>query len=513
MVSSSTTDGNVDEKAVMSVKADSMHSPEQAMSLKEISKIQRRIDMRIMTWVCLTYLVMRTDANNVSNAAIMNVEQGHGIKEQLRLSPNQWNWVIACYFYPYASLEPLSTLLMKKTSPSLWIGRIMVTWGVIACSMAAVQTYGSLITVRVLLGIAEAGFYPCIIYYLAFWFPPEDLAFRLAFFSAFSQLSSLIGGFIAFAISFADGHLAGWRWLFIIEGIPAILMGFATFYILPDYPQTAKFLTQYEKAAILNRLSHNAPSQESKTWDLSQLVRLVRNPTFWSFSLIWFCHGVGGAGLQYVLPTVIYQLGFTSSALSNALSVLPSFAAFVAVNMFGWLVQQHSWNPFWVTIGLEILNIASYIILLTITAPTVRYLCLLVSTATAPAILPVLWTSRLKAVSGTTAAAIAIGFTNALCQSSGIIGPTVFSTIYGPTYHVSFMVCIGLLACTIFAIGISGLLMGELWRTEHYRHLAHILVAAFLTFSCVFWSRTVPLRRPRPMRTFLMYALSLTELR
>lgn len=85
-----------------------------------------------MPWLCLTYLVMRIDINNIANAAIMNVEEGHDIKKQLHLNPQQWTWAIACFFYPYAALEPLSTLLMKRTTPSFWIGRIMITWGEIS---------------------------------------------------------------------------------------------------------------------------------------------------------------------------------------------------------------------------------------------------------------------------------------------------------------------------------------------------------------------------------------------
>jgi len=86
-------------------------------------------DVRILPWICLTYLVMRVDISNISNAAIMNAEKGHDIKKQLHLSTQEWTWAIACFFYPYAAFEPISTLLMKKTTPSFWIGRIMITWG------------------------------------------------------------------------------------------------------------------------------------------------------------------------------------------------------------------------------------------------------------------------------------------------------------------------------------------------------------------------------------------------
>lgn len=294
-----------------------------------------------------------------------------------------------------------------------------------------------------MLGAAEAGYYPGVIYYLAFWFKPEELALRVAVFYSFGQVSGFVGGFLAFAVSFANGILPGWRWLFIIgkhfthsrilfdcnlfaplytvyviEGIPAILMGITTFFILPDFPQTAKFLHHRERDVIVQRLSNGAPSKMAKTWDKDQVLRLFADPTFWTFSATWFCHAIGGFGLSYVLPTVIYDLGtvcglfskfsilscsvpirsvflldtlwtgFTTTALSNVLSMPPSLATFVLLNVLGWLVQMRKWNPYWVAMGreyfpiisdiyanstsglawvtVEIVNIICYVLLLTV---------------------------------------------------------------------------------------------------------------------------------------------------
>ncbi|KAJ3775794.1 major facilitator superfamily domain-containing protein [Lentinula raphanica] len=440
---------------------------------EELRKIHRKIDKRILPWLCITYLVMRIDLNNISNAAILNEEQGDDIKTQLGLSAQNWAWAIACFYYPYGFLEPFSTLCIKSMRPSFWLGRIMLTWGIIVCCISAVQNYAGLISTRVLLGAAEAGYYPGVIYYLAFWFRPEDLALRVAVFYSFGQVSGFVGGFLAFAVSFANGILPGWRWLFIIEGIPAILMGLATFYILPDFPQTAMFLHEHERTMIIQRLAKasdgggaGAPSKMAKTWDANQVFRLIfRDPTFWTFSATWFCHAIGGFGLSYVLPTVIFELGFTTTALSNVLSMPPSLATFVLLNILGWLVQMRKWNPYMVAIGLELINIICYTLLLTVNSTTIRYLALLISTATAGSVYPILWPNRVKAAHGTTAAAIAIGVTNALAQFSGILGPQVFLSVYGPTYRVSFIVCIGLLAGAVVFIALSGALLGELFSS------------------------------------------------
>ncbi|KII90127.1 hypothetical protein PLICRDRAFT_580234 [Plicaturopsis crispa FD-325 SS-3] len=433
------------------------------VSDEDIAKIHRRIDWRIMPWLSFTYLVMRIDVGNISNAAIMNIEANHGIKQELHLSAQQWTWAVACFFYSYGALEPLSTLLMRKMSPSICLARLMITWGIISCCLAAVRNYGGLITTRVLLGAAEAGYYPGVIYYLAFWFSWQELPLRIAVFYAFGQVAGFVSGFLSYAISFADGHagLSGWRWLFIIEGLPAIVCGVATYFILPDYPQTAEFLLPHERDAIVSRLAAHAPTKLAKTWDTRQVTALLKDPTFWSFAVVWFCHAVGGFGLSYVLPTVIHDLGFTDSAMSNVLTMPPSMAAFILLIILGWLVEKRYWNPFRVAMGLEFVNIICCILLITVKTTVVKYLALTVSTGTAGCVYPILWPARVNAARGTTAVGLAIGTTNAVAQFSGILGPQVFTPALGPSYRVSFVVCIALLGAGILAIAWSQFLI---WR-------------------------------------------------
>ncbi|KAF8527069.1 high-affinity nicotinic acid transporter [Gautieria morchelliformis] len=416
-------------------------------------------DIRIMPWLCLTYLVMRIDINNIANAAIMNIEEGHGIKKDLNLSPQQWTWVVACFFYPYAAFEPLSTLVMHKFTPSRWIGRIMISWGIVSCSIASVQNYGGIITTRVLLGAMESGYYPCVIYYLAFFFRPEELALRVALFYSFGQISGFVGGFLGFAVSFADGRIHAWRWLFIIEGLPAILMGIGTIFILPNFPETAKFLSEDEKALVASRLSKHAPRKNSHTWDPKQARELFLSPTFYSFNLAWLFHAVGGFGLALVLPTVIFDLGFQSSAMSNVLAMPPSLLTFVLLNTLGWFVHSGRFNPFLVASLLEVVNIICCIILLTVKVNVVKYLALMVASGTAGSVYPILWPARVKAARGTTSAGLAIGFTNACSQFQGILGPQVFLPSFGPEYRVSFIVCCGLLFGAIVCIVASWWLM------------------------------------------------------
>jgi len=118
------------------------------------------------------------------------------------------------------------------------------------------------------------------------------------------------------------GHLPGWRWLFLLEGLPAIILSFVALFWLPDYPQNARILNAEESAFILKRLSSTAPSGESGNWDFKTLKVLFSDPTTYTFATYWIAHGIGGFGISYALPTVIFQLGFTTTSLSQLMNIV-----------------------------------------------------------------------------------------------------------------------------------------------------------------------------------------------
>ncbi|KAF7347087.1 High-affinity nicotinic acid transporter [Mycena venus] len=421
-------------------------------------KVLRRVDMRIMPLVLIQYLFMRVDVTNISNAAIMNLEQKTDIKTQLHLSAQQWVWAIACFYYPYMFLEPISTILLKKTSAPVWLSRIMVTWGIVTCCIAATTSYGGLITTRVLVGALEAGYFPCI-YFWTFWYTPAELAIRVAALYSMSSLSGFIGGFLAYAISFANGVLSGWQWLFILEGIPPILIGIVTFFALPSYPEKSSWLSAEEKDLILRHLHKDAPTIHGRTFHWNAARLLFTDPTFYSFTAAWICAGVGGNGISFSLPTVIKELGFTDSRMANVLTMPPSFTSFALVLILGRLVQKGKLNPFLVCIVLDLVIIACYIVLLYVDAVGVRYFVLIVSTGASGSLYPMLWPKRVQALRGTAMAGLGIGLHNASAQFTGILGPQVFSPAYGPSYAVSFKVSIALLAGAVVFHSLSWFFM------------------------------------------------------
>ncbi|KAF7378346.1 High-affinity nicotinic acid transporter [Mycena sanguinolenta] len=231
-----------------------------------------------------------------------------------------------------------------------------------------------------------------------------------------------------------------------VEGIPPILIGILTFFALPSYPEKSSWLSNEEQALILKHLHKDAPTIHGKTFEWNAVRLLFTDPTFYSFTAAWICAGVGGSGISFSLPTVIKDLGFTDSRMANVLTMPPSFASFGLVLILGQLVRTGKLNPFPLCIILDFVIIACYLVLLYVDTVGVRYLVLVISTAASGSLYPMLWPKRVQALRGTAMAGLGIGLHNASAQFSGILGPQIFSPVYGPSYQVSFKVSIALLA-------------------------------------------------------------------
>jgi MFS family permease len=305
-------------------------------------KVLRKVDFWLVGFYSVVYIFRVIDSSNYSNAAIINLERGTGIKKELHFSPSQWAWTLSIFSYSYLFFEPTNTLLLKKFRPSRWMFVLILAWGICACSVAAVQNFKGMMVARFMIGMAEAGFYPAVLYHMSFWYKPTEMPWRIALFYSVGQISSALSGLLAFAIGYMDGlgHLAGWRWLFLLEGLPAIILSVVALFGLPDYPQTAKMLTDEERTFILQRLSSTAPSGESGNWDFKTLKVLFSDPTTYTFAVYWIGHGIGGFGVGYALPTVIYQLGFTTTSLSQLMNIVSSYTLSSATNLYtNWGLQ------------------------------------------------------------------------------------------------------------------------------------------------------------------------------
>ncbi|MEM7193157.1 MAG: MFS transporter, partial [Pseudomonadota bacterium] len=213
----------------------------------------RKAAFRLIPFLCLAYTVNFLDRVNVGFAALH-------MNEDLGFSPSVYGFGAGIFFLGYIAFEIPSNLALRRFGARLWIARIMISWGIVACAMALVYSEWSFYALRALLGVAEAGFFPGIILYLTFWFPAAERARIVAIFMASVPLATVFGGPLSGALLTMDGHLglAGWQWLFLIEGAPAIVLGVLALFVLTNSPKDAAWLSAAERAALTNVLAKEA---------------------------------------------------------------------------------------------------------------------------------------------------------------------------------------------------------------------------------------------------------------
>jgi hypothetical protein len=240
--------------------------------------------------------------------------------------------------------------------------------------------------------------------------------------------------------------------LFIIEGALPMFCGVYTFFYLPNYPQTAHFLSDEERAAILADLPEQAPNMRSKTFDLDQIRALFKTPTFVPFLMIWITHGIGGWGISFVLPTVIYELGISNTAMSQVLTIPPFTLVFLILCGLAYFIHRGHLSPWVAGLGVEIVQIICYILLITVKKPIAKYIFVMIATAASQSFFAIIWPERIRAAKGTTTAGLAIGMTNAGGQLMGIVGPQIYQPTFGPTYRVSYACSIAVISTCLGAV-------------------------------------------------------------
>src|SRR6202041_2505307 len=285
-----------------------------AKSELETSTI-RAISWRLIPFLVLAYFFSYLDRVNLGFAALtMNAE--------LKFSPTIFAWGAGIFFIGYFIFEVPSNLAVRKFAASRWVARIMVTWGIISALMSLVSGEWSFYILRFLLGVAEAGFFPGIILYLTYWYPAEYRARFLAAFAIAVPISTVIGAPVSGLLLGLDGAmgLKGWQWLFVIEGIPSVLLGIVTWFYLTDRPAKADWLSPEQKAWLSSGLeSEIAAKQAAQHLTLGQALS---SPKVLKLSLIYFGFVSALYGMQFWLPQIVKAFGF-SNAQTGFVTAVP----------------------------------------------------------------------------------------------------------------------------------------------------------------------------------------------
>jgi ACS family tartrate transporter-like MFS transporter len=281
-----------------------------------VSKVARRI----VPYIFACYIVNYLDRFNVSFAALE-------MTSDLGFSDMTYGLGASMFFVGYVFFEIPSNLIMETVGARIWIARIMITWGLVSTCMLFVKTPFSFYALRFLLGVAEAGFFPGMILYLTYWIPAAERARAFALFLTSTSLAGVFGGPISGALLKLGGiyGLKGWQWLFLLEGIPAVLLGLVTLYYLDDKPAEAKWLSPAEKTWLSETIQREH-DKKAVSHGLT-LWQALKHPRVWRLCMLYFSVIISFYGIAFWLPQVVKNFSRLSNSTVAVLSAIPYVAA------------------------------------------------------------------------------------------------------------------------------------------------------------------------------------------
>ncbi|KAI9476612.1 MFS transporter-like protein [Zychaea mexicana] len=424
-------------------------------------RLVRKIDLRVIPWVALLYLMLSLDRNNIGNARLGTLEA------DLNLQGNDYYTALTIFFAGYVIFHIPSNLMVKWLLPSRWISATMILWGICSICQSATHNAAGLIACRFWLGAFETGVGPSTPLFLSFWYQREELASRVALYFGSSTVAGAFSGAIAYGVlgNLSGAHgLAGWRWLFIIEAAPTILFGFLSFFILPNLPETVgtRWLSPEEKAVAIER-TRKGGNTDNKPFDKHQFLGAIIDYYNWLAFIIYIGLNVALASYSVFLPTIIRDLGF-SALDAQLLSIPPYVAAAVLVFLVSWNSDRTLQRGYHVA-SVSALAIIGYIFLLATVNVGVRYAgAVLVACGIYPIIpLTLSWVSNNNL--GHTKRGVAIALTSMCGQCFSMLGTQIYKTEDGPRYIRGHAVCLVFMCLA----GLSAITLRFLLKRENDR--------------------------------------------
>jgi ACS family tartrate transporter-like MFS transporter len=397
----------------------------------------KKITLRLIPFMFLLYIVSYLDRVNVSFAKLQ-MNQALGLSEEI------YSFGAGIFFIAYFLFEIPSNMIMHRVGARIWITRIMITWGIISTAMMFVKGPTSFYVLRFLLGVAEAGFFPGMILYLTYWFPRDARGRAVGRFMTATAIAGMIGSPISGLLLEMDGMggLGGWQWLFLIEGVPSILLAFVTFAYLPDGPTKASWLSSEEKQWIANRLEKERA--ETASHGQHSMLDAVSSPRVWRFAAIYFAIVMGFYGITFWLPTIVKGFSGQSNFIVGCISAVPWLAAtimMVITSRHSDLVQERRWHIALAAIGGGIGLVAAG----TMQHPALQLAGLGLAAAGIWSTLGPFWAMSSETLSGTGAAA-GIALINSVGNLGGFVGPYLIGWVRTRTNSFTW----GLITLAIF---------------------------------------------------------------
>jgi MFS transporter, ACS family, tartrate transporter len=407
----------------------------------------RKITKRIIPFIFLLFIVAYLDRVNLGYAAL-------DMNKDLALSSEVFGLIAGIFFLGYVIFEIPSNIALHKFGARKWIARILISWGAIVILTSFVQSATHLYILRTLLGIAEAGFFPGIILYVTYWFRAKDQARAYALFYLALPVSNIVGAPLSTAIM---DHVhwfgwEGWRWMFVVEGIPAILLGIVTFYYLTDRPEQAKWLNDKEKAWLKSELeketSLKAPKQKHS------ILSVFKNKNVLHLALVYITINFGLYGIGFWMPQIIKGLSANSSTTQiGFITMIPYIFAGITMTLWG-MHSDKTGERKWHAALPPIVGALGLLGCAVVKDPVISLVFLSLTTMGLFSFFAPFWSIPNRFLAGTSAA-VGLALINAIGNFGGFLGPYIMGYTFqltGSTTSGLFILSGALLLCACLVL-------------------------------------------------------------
>ncbi|CAI7572249.1 unnamed protein product [Penicillium manginii] len=294
-------------------------------------------DLRIVPLCAAIYLLCYLDRSNIGNAKILNQDTHNDLLSETNMTSFQFTIALMVFLIAYALFEVPSNYFLKKLRPSRWIAFLMLSWGATTMGLGGVHNYAQVTGLRFLLGVMEAGLFPGFVYYLTFWYRNSERSMRVALILASATLAGAFGGAIAFGVGHMNGAhgLSAWRWLFIIEGAPSCASAVLVWFFLPDYPESAHWLSAEEKDFAARRLATEGSKGSSHAMSWEDAKAVLVDWRLYAHYAVYFGISTPFSSLSLFTPAITAGLGY-SNLRAQLMTVPPYAVAYVVTVAVAW---------------------------------------------------------------------------------------------------------------------------------------------------------------------------------
>ncbi|KAF2748700.1 MFS general substrate transporter [Sporormia fimetaria CBS 119925] len=429
-----------------------------------------KLDLRLIPLLGCTYTVLFLDRTNIANARIEGLENG------LNMPPNGYNTCIWIFFIPFVLIEIPSNIIMslRRVKPSTFLGINMLLLGIISTCQGVTQSYGGLLALRFLMGIFEATLPAGAIFLISEYYTRREASLRMAYFFTFGALGPCISGLLAFALRNMQGigGKAGWRWIFIIEGILTILLSLFVFLFVPDFPEKTKILTPDEKAHLLQKLHDDKGAQKLDLKSIDWL-KVLGDWKIWFPVLLFFCADISAASMSAFTPTILKEMGYATATAQ--VMIMPIWLTGIIAQITGaWLSGRIGWRAPFVLLG-ALLATAGWIIQLVYSqnrslAVGIRYFSLFAMSAGTYLQFTMIMAWLTNNLRGRASVAVGTAMVIGLGNCANFVAANVFIKDEGPFYPTGFRTGLGLtVAGAVICVGFVGILWVKNTKLEKKR--------------------------------------------